>query len=348
MQLYIFGQENRQLSGIIEAFEYLRWTRRYCQCGSFELKAIATDDTIFLLRIGNILWKSDDGEAGLIEFVELIMQEQEFIIVSGRFATSFLARRIIWGTEILAGDIATAVGQLLQNHLLNPVDPTRKIAGLVFTSGPLGISVNTQISYRNLLDTVSGLCETADVGIKTVFPPDTGLFSIILYHGSETQAVFAKEYENIIEQVFTQSAVDYASIALIGGEGEGSERTLVTTGGGSGEERYEIFVDARDLQSEDFPENYPDALVFRGQEKLAELAMVKSFDAGVNQYGNLRYKVDFDIGSLVRIVSKKWGVSMTARITEIEENYDREGWSIDVTFGKPLLTLAQKLKGGTI
>ena len=51
---------------------------------------------------------------------------------------------------------------------------------------------------------------------------------------------------------------------------------------------------------------------------------------------------------MIKVVSKRWGVAMTARITEIEESYDKSGMSLGVTFGKPLLTLAQKLKGGYI
>jgi len=179
-----------------------------------------------------------------------------------------------------------------------------------------------------------------------VFDPTTGLFTINPYLGSDSQAVFSREYENIIEQVFTQSVMDYASFALVAGEGEGDARVTVPVGGGSGENRYEIYVDARDLQSEDFPDNYEDALVFRGQQKLAERAMVQAFDATVNQYGNLTYKADFDIGSNIRAMSKRWGVSLSARITEVEESYDREGVNLAVTFGKPLLTLAQKIKGG--
>lgn len=34
---------------------------------------------------------------------------------------------------------------------------------------------------------------------------------------------------------------------------------------------------------------------------------------------------------------------MTARITEIDEYYDREGMSLNVIFGKPMLTLNEKL-----
>jgi len=107
-------------------------------------------------------------------------------------------------------------------------------------------------------------------------------------------------------------------------------------------------VDARDLRRENFSDDYEKALAFRGWQRLAEHAMVEAFDAGVNLHGNLTYKVDFDIGSKIQAMSKRWGVHLSARITEIEESYDREGMSIAVTFGKPLLTLAQKLRGGII
>ena len=160
--------------------------------------------------------------------------------------------------------------------------------------------------------------------------------------------MFSKEYENIIEQVYTLSRAEYANTALVGGEGEGADRIFVTTGGGSSEDRYEVFVDAKDLRAEDFPDSYTDALTFRGNSRLSEMALVQAFEVTVNQYGNLTYKKDFDIGSNIIALSKKWGVSVTARITEIEESYDGTGMNLGVTFGKPLLSLAQRLKEGGI
>ncbi len=100
MELYIFDK-SRKLAGIIEAFEYLRWTRRYSACGSFEVKAVATDDNLNLLKNGNIIWKNDGSEAAYIELVELSMDGGEYITASGRFIASILSRRIIWDTETL-------------------------------------------------------------------------------------------------------------------------------------------------------------------------------------------------------------------------------------------------------
>ena len=343
MELYIYNQ-NRELVGIVESFEYLRWTRRYSQCGSFELKAISTPENATLLQEGNIIWKSDDEEAGIIEYLKLSQTDREFITVSGRFATSLLARRIVWGTEKLSGDLSVCVEQLLNHNLINPSDSARQITGISFSSPNLGVPVSTQISYRNLMDAVTGLCDASDVGIKTVFNEAAGTFTAKLYNGAVSQAVFSKEYENLTEQVYTESETDYANTALIGGEGEGADRTFIAITSGSGENRREVFVDAKDLRTEDFGAGYTDALTFRGQSKLNELAMRYTFDTTVNPHGNLAYKTDFDLGQTVKVVSKAWGVSMTTRITEVEENYDADGQSISVVFGKAELTIAQKIR----
>ncbi len=343
MELYIYNS-NRELAGIVESFEYLRWTRRYSQCGSFELKAIATQENTALLKEGNIIWKSDDEEAGIIEHLELSQTEQEIITASGRFATSFLARRIVWQTEKLSGDISNCVEQLINNNLINPSDTARKISGISFLSPNLNVPISTQVSYRNLMDVITELCEVSEVGIKTVFTPSTGILTVMLYMGLESQAVFSKEYENLTEQIYTISAADYANTALVGGEGEGADRTFVAIASGSGEERHEIFIDAKDLRKDDFGADYIDTLIFRGQSKLNEQAIRYSFDTSVNPHGNLSYKTDYDLGQTVKVISKAWGVSMTTRITEIVETYDANGQSVSVVFGKADLTIAQKIR----
>jgi len=343
MELYVFDA-NRQPAGVVESFEYLRWTRKYSQCGSFELKAIATAENLALLTLGNLLWKSGGEEAGIIEYVEISQEEKELITVSGRFAVSYLARRIVWDTEILNGTIADCVGQLVNNHLINPGNTDRRMDFLAYDGGGLSDPVSTQISYKNLMDAAMSLCEAADAGIKAVFNPATGIFTVTLYKGAESQAVFSWEYENLTSQTFTKSASDYANVALVGGEGEGVERVFAVYGESEGAERREVFVDAKSLRSEDFGDEYTAALLFQGQSKLSELVMAQSFDASVNPHGNLTYGTDFDLGQTVKVISKKWGVTLTTRISEIEESYDSTGQSLDITFGKGVLTLAQKLK----
>ena len=346
MQLFAYDRD-RSLLGVVERFTFLRWTRRYSESGDFELRAADDEQNRSLLRIGHILWKNDDGEAAIIEHLELstVNSQLSTVLVRGRFATGVLHRRIVWSAERLRGDIAAAVGQLIANHLIAPIDDDRRLAGFAVDDTPVGVAVNTQATYRNLLDVVEGLCGTHDVGIKTAWCPDTRMFTFTLYKGIDSLAVFSREYENITLQERVESLLDYRNTALIGGEGEGEERYLAIVGGGSGYDRYEMFVDARDLISGEFGDEYDAALAERGRTKLAENPAVDSFDADINPHGNLTYKTDFDIGHRVMVVSKEWGVTLTTRITEITETYDEDGLSLQAVFGRGLLTLAQKLRG---
>ncbi|MBH1941327.1 siphovirus ReqiPepy6 Gp37-like family protein [Mobilitalea sibirica] len=344
MELYVFNQ-HRALIGIVESFEYLRWTRRYSQCGSFELKANASTENAALLQVGNYIWKNDDEEIGLIEFQQLSQTDSEIIIVSGRFATILLGRRIIWNTERLNGDLSACIGQLINNNVISPSDPDRQITDISFSSPNLDIPVKQQVSYTNLLDKIQELCTATSVGIKTIFSPESGHLTVTLYMGTSSQAVFSKEYDNLLDQTLTKNTATYANTAKIGGEGEGENgRIFEYIYNGAGEERREVFVDAKDLRVADFPTDYDEALILRGLARLSEFSMSHSFDVIVNNHSNLTYKTDYDLGQVVQVISKKWGVTMTARIEEVEESYDAEGQSINVTFGKAELTIAQKLK----
>jgi len=82
----------------------------------------------------------------------------------------------------------------------------------------------------------------------------------------------------------------------------------------------------------------------RGQSKLAEYADLKTYECKINPFSNLRYKEDYDLGDIVTCTSKKWGVTIDARITEVEEIYEENGVSLNVTFGNNIPTLIDKIK----
>jgi hypothetical protein len=165
------------------------------------------------------------------------------------------------------------------------------------------------------------------------------MFTFSLYRGGISHAVFAKEYDNLNTQTYVRSILQHNNVALVGGEGDGTNRQTVTLGNASGLDRREMFVDAKDLRKVDFKANYTDALSLRGQEKLAKHEPIHAFDATIHVYGNLKYKQDFNLGQFVRISSAQWGVTLMTRITEIDETYDRDGLSLQIVFGRGLPTM---------
>lgn len=336
-------KENYERVGYIESYSYLSWVRRYSDVGEFELKC--APENLPLLSLGNLLSKSGDKEAGLIETILVESVEEEIITVRGRFLPVLLESRIIWNTENLQGDIGDCIGQLIESNAINPVDEDRQISNLNYENLPIGKNISMQVSFKNLLDTITSILSEAGIGIKGVLS-DSGVV-LSLYVGREQPFVFSREFENLLSQNYTDSIKDYANLAKIAGEGEGSERQIVVIGDAVGRKRKELFIDAKDLRLSEYENNekYLEALKLRGNEKLYEMRRRESFDAVANTNSNLIYKVDFDLGDIVTVKSSLLGISKRLRITEIVESYDADGLHVDLVFGDPLPTLNEKLKG---
>ena len=355
MELYIFDRD-LNFQGILESFFSLRWVRRYSKCGEFELHCSLTSETLQLLQKGNVVWKKDDLEAGYIEYRNLSQDSEgkEALVVKGKFLTGYLGRRIIWGTENLNTTAELAIRTLINNHAINPINADRKID--LLTLGEIKNytqSISMQVSYKNLLEEIENIANASELGIRTLLDMQNKQMIFDIYEGIDrtagqsinAPAIFSKEFENVLEQEYIDSLNNYKNIALVAGEGEGSERKFITVGGGTGLDRYELFVDARDLQQEDMTnEEYEAVLQNRGQSKLAEMREIQTFESKININSNLTYKEDFDLGDVVTCTSKKWGITIDTRITEVEEIYEESGFSVNITFGNNIPTLIDKIK----
>ncbi len=355
MELYIFDRD-LNFQGILESFFSLRWVRRYSKCGEFELHCSLTSETLQLLQKGNVVWKKDDLEAGYIEYRNLSQDSEgkEALVVKGKFLTGYLGRRIIWGTENLNTTAELGIRELINNHAINPTNTDRKID--LFALGDLKNHTQTlkkQASYKNLLETIEEIANTNELGIRTLIDIQNKQMIFDIYEGTNrtagqsvnAPAIFSNEFENILTQEYTDSLNNYRTVALVAGEGEGTARQFVTVGSGTGFDRYELFVDARDLQQEDMTnEEYEAVLQNRGQSKLAEMREIQTFESKININSNLTYKEDFDLGDVVTCTSKKWGITIDTRITEVEEVYEESGFDVNITFGNSIPTLIDKIK----
>lgn len=360
MEIYVFDKQ-LNMQGILGSYTSLIWRRKYSKHGDFELHCALTPENLELLKKSNVIWKNDDEEAGYIQYRNLAMNVDgnEVLVVSGKFLTGYLNRRIIWGMKTLNTTSELAVRELTNENVINPSDVNRKI-DLVSFGEAKGYTqeVNIQTSYVNLLDKVEEIATDAELGIKARLDIQNKKIIFEMYEGLNrtvgqninAPTIFSKEFENVLEQEYTDSSLGYRNVALVAGEGEGSERQLVTVGTTSGLDRYEMFVDARDLQSkkEDDtvipPAEYTEMLESRGQSKLDENKEIETFTSKINLNGNLIYKKDFDLGDKVTCVSKAWGITIDTRITEIEEVYEASGKQVNVIFGDDIPTLLDKLK----
>lgn len=363
MELYVFNSKLER-KGIVEGWFSVHWVRRYSKCGEFEIHLSFKEGMSDLLKEDDVIWKNDSEEAGVIDYVNIKLDEQgkEVYVIKGKFATGYLARRIIWKKVVVNETNEKIIRKIIDENVINPVDPDRKMDLIALGDlKNIGSKIQYQVSYKNLLEEVEGIASSNQLGIKTVFDVENKRFKFEVYEGLDRttsqsvnpQAIFSQEFDNVLEQEYSSGVHDYKNVALIAGEGEGNARQFESVGVGEGLNRHELYVDARDLQStravsdEEVPipvAEYKKMLKTRGISKLAENKRVESFDSKIDLKSNLEYKKDFDLGDKVTVISKRWGLMVEERITEIEEVYEADGFNVYVVFGEEEKSIMQKIK----
>jgi hypothetical protein len=339
MEVRIYDSE-MDLKGIIENQTSLIWTRKYNDPGEFELHTPLTEDNRLLLKIGNLVYKKGASEAGTIESV--IIEETETkneITASGRFLSSYMDRRVTKATKTYSGKAEEIMRQLLSEDTI--AIPRVELGELVgFTD-----TIEFQVTYKNLLTYMSKLAKQFNYGYR--FRPDFNLKKIIfeIYAGKDkslsqaenNRVVFSEKYENLNSATYTENTQTYKTKVYVGGEGEGSARTVVSVGEGEGLDLREDFVSASDISSSEITTaQYTAAMEERGRQTLESSKYVKSFEFEADPYINFNYKTDYDVGDIVTIKKSAWGIREDMRITAVQEIYENGAMTIVPTLGDPL------------
>lgn len=115
--------------------------------------------------------------------------------------------------------------------------------------------------------------------------------------------------------------------------------------------RRELYIDARDLQSDSDPdrpltqEEYAAVLTTRGREKLAENQLVRSFSAVVRSYDpTYTYGEDYQLGDTITVTDDRLGVSADAVVRGIQRSVSGGVENLELTLGYSQPTLADILK----
>lgn len=355
MDFYILDQDFNDID-IVQNAESLIWKKQYCDPGSFEIYTIASAENINLLQIGRYVVRLDDDMIGVIEKINIQTDDdgRDMLLASGRCAKSLFARRIIQPQQTFSGTVWNRMYWMIYRNAANPSAEYRKIPGVSISDvdpGIKGLSDQTQHTGTNLMDAVIELLAANDLGWK-VTKDDAG-FTVSLIAGTDRSVdqdenepvVFSDDLDNLVSSDYEKNMTGYANVAHIAGEGEGSARVwagIDITGGQtgiSGLERYELFVDARDLQKTSTDSSgkettmtdaaYMETLKARGLEKLKDTQYTESFE-GEADWGTYQYRVDYDVGDIVTI-RNQFGISANIRIVAVEEIEDEDGYTVTPT-----------------
>ena len=338
MELRIYNS-NMEFLGIIDNYTSLLWTRKYYETGTFELQMPFSLSNYALIEEGNLIWKDGSKEAGVIEYITQTQDSTSNVIkAQGRFLSSYLDRRLIKGTySVSNGKVEEVMQALLNNATAIPKVECGELQGYTET-------VTFQATYKNLLTYEQKLSKYADIAYrlrpdfiakKIYFETYRGL-DRTLEQSDRERIVFSEGFNNLQSATYTYNTQLEKNVCYVGGEGEGSARTIVIAGDDTltGLARKEEFLSATDISSDDMTTaDYQAALLQRGVDKLNEDAISESFESSCYANSNFQYKTDYDLGDIVTIKKESWGFQINLRITQIQETYENESMKVELTFG---------------
>lgn len=349
MDLYIANTEFENIF-VLDSYNSLIWTDRYNSYGDFEIYTNMNISLLEYLKQDYYIRRYDSEYVMIIEkiLIKSDVEEGDKLTVSGRSLESILDRRIIWGQKTVTGNLQDAIETLLNENIISPSKPERKIDNFIFEESTdeiiTSLTIDAQYVGDNLYDVIKKICEERSIGFKITLN-DNNQFVFKLYSGVDRSyeqtdnpyVVFSPSFDNLLSTNYMESKSSYKNVSLVGGEGEGSARKFTAVGNSSGMDRRELFSDASSISSEQedgttlSDAEYTYLLRQKGNEDLAENAVVVSMDGEAETQIMFKYGEDFYNGDIVQVIDA-YGHDVRARVYEIVTSEDENGFSVYPTF----------------
>jgi hypothetical protein len=363
---------NIELLGEISNYESNMFTKSWHGIGTLELRINRHKKYTDTLQKGNIIVVGQDTrKAYLIVYRGVELNEQgkiseDWHIIAHQLK-AVVGRRITMPPVHTSHDNRSGAAESVMKHyidrnILNPVDSRRKIPQLVIAPDlQRGMHIDWQSRFKNLAEETTDISLLSGIGWDVHIDYDTKKWVFDVYGGNDisvnqdvnSPVVFSPEFGNIKDMQLVDSDLNYRNVAIVAGQGEGVERRVIEVGQTAGLDRYELFVDARDVSEEtddEEPVQRPIAdierdLRNRGNQQLAEMSQEIYLEGQILTGGPFKYEKDWSLGDIPTLQNKDWGTTLDSRITEVTEVYEREtGMQLSVVFGQSRPTLISKIK----
>lgn len=253
--IYVLNK-NLETVALIDTYKSLIWASRYNEPGDCELYLPATAEALTYLQKGYYLIRTDDDMVCQIKYIELdtSAEDENYLIVKGFDVKRWLDQRVIWSTMNADGNAEDFIRSMVDKALGNSSLYARQIVNAngsrIFylgTAAGFDEVITEQVTYKNVGEKVRDYCRQFNWGYKVVL--SNNLFYFQLYKGTDRTAevIFSEAYENLATSTYIEDETNMGNVALVAGEGQGSERSRNVSGFAQSDDRYEIYVDAKDI-----------------------------------------------------------------------------------------------------
>lgn len=266
--VYVYNQA-LELVGIVDSYKSLIWASRYHSVGDCEIYIRASVENLALMQKNYYLVRPDADMVCQIKKIEIDTDAENgnYLVVTGFDVKRWLDQRVVWELVNVDGNVEEFVRDIV-NEALGDTTPERQLtkpdgARLLYLGPLAGFPdvITEQVSYKNIGEKVREYCQKYGWGYRVRFLD--GAFYFDLYQGENRtrSVIFSDDYENLITTKYSQDETHMGNVALVAGEGQGTERMRAVAGDYSSIDRFELYVDGKDISRnvtwKDLTDAYP-------------------------------------------------------------------------------------------
>lgn len=298
-----FYDEELTLQEEVYSFVSVLAVNTYNTMGSFLLELINSPELSNTAKLWQYCVVNDDTDNVFV--VTNVNITDTRIIISGFPATFILGKRV-------SLDVIKEVNA--EQAMLNLVNKMNYWENLS-SNTPKGYTdvFKNQISDMSVLEYEQGIGQAVDMGFRVA--KRDNLLRFECYKPSINEnAKYSTSLRNVTNVQYVANEDEYANVAIVAGEGEGENRTvvIVTIGDSQGRERRELYVDARSEQPEEdeTEEEYRQRLERIGLQALAECPKIESLFFDVSTDDTVK------LGDIVTVSIDEYNIVMQVRVVE--------------------------------
>lgn len=372
---------------ILRKYEYSQYEYKAREIGTFTINAMLDKENLYLMdKTKNYYVLLDHDVFGIIDSIkrESDSETSKVFTIKGSLALKLLEYRVIKGQVTFRGKSYKYIEELVKQNLILSDDENRNIALAVEFENEERLkqvcsTIDKQVTGGSLWDEISEVAEADKlkielrpniVVINTEHPQNIDGWTLIIGAGEDrtrhrtnkavSSVVFSQSLSNIANTDYTVNRSKLRNTVYIAGEGEGADRKWynidvnsdVTFGERRGWNRRELWVDARDIQSEQDNKKLTDAeyeelMKQRADEKAKDNDLSEEYTATVTDITKqYKYKTDYNIGDFATVADEELGMEIDAQITNVivTRQDDREIVDIEFTYGSRIKDIADESK----
>jgi hypothetical protein len=323
----------------------------YNDIGEAEIYAVASNVNMQSLIIGNYVKLPNKPYIWVITSINYTYVEGvPMISAKCKEAKWLLYKRVIQEPLELPNKVALAVEQLVYNNLGAGAAPARVINGFTVAASGLDISLtDTQAARANLLDFVTNLLKTYNLGFTVIYQNESLIFKVIQGQDISQSVRFSQSLDNLLESSYLLDDSNLGTNALVVSTVDNVDYPVNYDLGKTGVDRSEILIKSN-LSTEYTPNGatdpvkldltvpadkalYESWLYQEGRTSLNDYVEKKAINSTLDLANSLyEFENDYNVGDIVGIIDDYFNYDAKARIIKITINQNANGYGEEAEF----------------